>query len=135
MAELVVAALELCIRDPHWHAIALLQHALINGVPELRSKWISIHAQRPDPQLLLQLVIYAIDGVLEPAIAARVGIDTPRLSEFVSKRAGGFFWSTGTGAASLDSRLTVIGMGGLEFARGWWVRKLQAIPDCFGSAR
>lgn len=79
MAKLVVAALKLGIGDPNGQTVALVQHALIDVVPEVLGIGISAGAQGAHPKLLLHPLADAVYGVLQATVAVGVGLHVPWL--------------------------------------------------------
>ena len=69
MAELIVAALEVGVRNPDRQAVPLFAHPPFNVASEAFPEAIGVQAERPDPELPPQPVADALNGILETAIA------------------------------------------------------------------
>lgn len=77
MTELVVAFLKLVVRNPHRHALALIQHPPIYVPLEILLVPIRMGPKGTDPELALESTIHAVDCIVQTSVAMRVGLDVP----------------------------------------------------------
>lgn len=79
MAELIVHVLVFAVRDPDWHAVALLAKLPLDVAPQALLERVCIRPNGAYPKFLAQTVLDARDGVLEPTITEGIAVDVPRL--------------------------------------------------------
>jgi hypothetical protein len=72
MTKLIIAALKLCIWDPDRATRMHVPHSAVDVGPEFGATIVCAIAEGANPELAGQAVLYAIDGVLQAAVAMTV---------------------------------------------------------------
>lgn len=77
MTELIVALLELCIRDPNRDALCLLKHSFVDVTFEIVFERIGVGTKSSDPEFTSNPRSHTANGVVQSTIGVRVRFSMP----------------------------------------------------------
>ena len=77
MAELIVALLKLCVRDPDWDTLYFLKHSLVDATFEIVFERVGVGTKSSNPEFAPNPRSYTSNGVVQSTIRVRVRFGMP----------------------------------------------------------